>query len=156
MKSSAKVTAVSFVAATALGAAIFMGCTFGSGTVDDTDGGTQNPDSGRNETSTPTDGGPPGDSSACSTPTRTFTIGSEACQACANTKCCGQQQACFGIAGDPDAGTTDCNDYNDCYVAATTPDDIAVCDLAASQGVPAAYQQMLQCLESNCAADCPQ
>src|SRR4051794_31359383 len=46
MNSSAKKTAVSFLATAALGAAVFMGCTVGSGTVDDTDGGKQPPKDG--------------------------------------------------------------------------------------------------------------
>jgi hypothetical protein len=87
MNSSAKKTAVSFLAAAALGAAVFA-CTTTSGTVDDTNGGTRDRDSGTN-----TDDKDSGTGSGGTCESRQVGDFIDAtCQACLDKSCCTELQ----------------------------------------------------------------
>jgi hypothetical protein len=159
MNSSAKTTAVSFLAAMALGAAAFMGCSVESGTVNDTDGGTQNndkdsgsdPDSGTGEeTGTPT---------CASKQQGTFVDAT--CQACLATSCCTQLKTCYDLPGDEAAGKVDCNEYTTCVDQCGTIQDeterescYADCDTTAADGVQVAYEAIITCGKTNCDAEC--
>jgi hypothetical protein len=160
MNSSAKIT-VSFLAAAALGAAVVAGCTVGSGTVNDTDGGTQ----------TTNDSGPSGTDAGGDTGTVTPATCTKKnafkfsdvpkCETCLDTKCCTPQQTCFNIPEDTDAGKIDCNGYVDCIDNCTTTktgteleDCYKQCDDLAGSGVQAAYDAIVTCADTNCQADC--
>lgn len=160
MNSSVKLTALSFLAATALGAVVF-GCTLESGTSDDTDGDTppsQDKDSG-STTDADTDAGsdagetPDSGGGTCeAAPENPF-----ACQECLSANCCAALTECLGIVpGDDDPGL-DCNSYSDC-VGACDADDTAcgdACDAAAAAGVVEAYGKILTCANASCSeADC--
>lgn len=158
MKSSAKLTAVSFFALTALaGASIaFSGCTVTSGKVDDIEGGTGNKDS-----ATPlgdaADGSVP---NACPGNTKE-TIGpivSAACQAKLDSTCCAELVACFGFEiskTDAGAGALDCNGYTDCTdkcnsgPQADRVDCQKGCNLATPQGVQDAYGKIEDCINGH-------
>jgi hypothetical protein len=159
MNSSAKMTAVSFLAAAALGAAVFTGCTVGSGTVDDTDGGTTTPktDSGTSDTGKPdTDGG---GTATCESKQQGDFIDAK-CQACLAGSCCTELKGCFDIAGDVDAGKVDCNDYSTCIDDCGTKPDAereacyADCDTTAADGVQTAYDKITACADTNCKDAC--
>lgn len=172
MNSSAKLTAVTLLAAAALGAAVgTQGCTVTSGTDSDTDGGTSsssgssgNPsgDSGTQPTTdSGTDSGTPTNTCAGNKQSADNGFGPN-CQPCLEQKCCTQLKGCFDIAKD-DAGTTlDCNDYVDCTDAcqkkpageiAACQDD---CDSLAAAGVVKAYDDIVTCGQTSCATECAQ
>jgi hypothetical protein len=159
MKSSAKTTAVSFLAAAALGAAAFLGCSVESGTVDDTDGGTQNndKDSGKTDSGT-TDSG--GETVSTCTDKQKGVFVSETCQACLDTKCCSELTACYTIPSDEATGKVDCNDYDSCIDECSTKGDDQLeacyqdCDDVAATGVQDAYEAIETCGTTNCATEC--
>lgn len=164
MISSAKTTAVSFLAATALGAAVFMGCTVTSGTSNDTDGGTQNnktKDSGPGDGDADTDAGTPEAGSAtCETPQTSF-FQPEACQACLAKSCCLELKNCFNLPGDDGAGKVNCDGFKDCLDdCAKKPEaeqeacNTECTDTLAAPGVEDAYKSIFACAEQSCAADC--
>lgn len=171
MNSSAKTTAISLLAAAALGATIFMGCTVTSGTSDDVDGDTQhnnndNKDASKGDdanTSTPQDDG--GNTATCETKRSSEYIVSPTCQACLDTKCCAEQTTCFAIEAPADESKVDCNDYaacidayfDECSGKATqeeTDQCFEVCDLTAADGVQAAYEAIESCGGTHCAEEC--
>lgn len=163
MNSSAKSTAVSFLAAAALGAAIFTGCTVTSGTVDDVDGGSSNQnntDSGTQDASTEDVNTAP----VCESK-QSGTLVNEECQACLDANCCTELKTCFDIPADENAGTVDCNDYATCIHdvrdecnAKPTQQEIddcfADCDLTAATGVQAAYEAIEECAVTSCSSVC--
>jgi len=166
MNSSAKLFAVTFVAATALGATVLMGgCTVT--TSNDTDGGTTNSSSGSSgsgtdssttsDTGTNTDSGP-----VCDTTKQTqkFAVG---CQTCLESKCCTQLTTCFGLAKEPNK--LDCNGLTECVTTCRadttkTPAEQETCanecaDVDAnSAGVIDAYNNIIECTNQQCATDC--
>ncbi len=163
MNSSAKTTAISLLAAAALGAAVFTGCTVTSGTVDDIDGGTQ-PNKEKDAGATDNDAGetkPDASAATCETKRTSEYIVSATCQACLDAKCCSQQKTCFDIAA-PDESKVNCNDYaaciDDCSGTATTEEELDACygdcDLTAADGVQTAYEAIVSCGVADCAAEC--
>ena len=166
MNSSAKTTTFSFLAAAALGAAVFMGCTVTSGTVDDTDGGTQDndKDGGSNsDTGTPDSGG-----ETCSNTHQTNMFEPAACQSCMESKCCLELDNCFKIPSDEASGKFGCNDFKLCLDDCVKPnedgtekteDEINECytecaDTLAAEGVVTAWQSVTACAEQSCATEC--
>jgi hypothetical protein len=171
MNSSAKTTAVSFLAAVALGAAVLVGCTIESGTVDDTDTGTRpgdkdkdkdsgTPDDKEKDSGTPETGVAP----TCTANQKSVFV-DDKCQACLSTKCCTELKSCFDVPADPAAGTVDCNEYTACIDeyreecnAKPTQDErdecFAICDTTAAAGVKEGYESIVTCAESSCAAEC--
>ncbi|HVH42282.1 MAG TPA: hypothetical protein VM925_08050 [Labilithrix sp.] len=157
MNSSAKITAFSFLAAAALGAAVFTGCTVTSGTVDDTDGGTTNngTDAGtQSETGTGTDSGP-----TCEPPTQGTPFEPAAdCQPCVAANCCAELVGCFSLPG---GDKLDCDGFKECVDSCDTDDCIngagneGSCVNLAAPGVAAAYQAISECGEQKCATQCP-
>src|SRR4051812_13252550 len=117
MTLSAKWTAVSFFALTALGGAtlVFGGCTVTSGKVDDIEGGSGNNTTPDKDSGTPTDSST---HSACPGNTKQPVILiNESCQSALETACCAELTTCFNIVNDQDAaagGTDDCNKYSQC------------------------------------------
>jgi hypothetical protein len=97
MKTSAKITTVTFLAALALGAASLTGgCTVNSTSSTDTDGGTSSSggsSSGGSSGTTTSDGGSDG-GETCDTANQT-TKYPAACQACTENNCCDKISACF-------------------------------------------------------------
>lgn len=174
MNSSAKLTAISFLAASALGAIILTACTVTSGTVDDTDGGSQeDKDSGTGTTSdsgnTTTDSGDTDAGTAtCESKKRAdleLISTSAACQTCLAAKCCTQIQTCFAIPEDTANGKTECNAYSDCIRnCVEDPENDTqekleacftdICDGTAAEGVPAAYINIEQCGNTSCNTEC--
>ncbi len=167
MNSSAKTTTFSFLAAAALGAAVFMGCTVTSGTVDDTDGGTQDndKDGGSNsDTGTPDSGG----GETCSNTHQTNMFEPAACQSCMESKCCLELDNCFKIPSDEASGKFGCNDFKLCLDDCVKPnedgtekteDEINECytgcaDTLAAEGVVTAWQSVTACAEQSCATEC--
>ena len=159
MKSSAKWTAVSFFALTALAGAsvMFAGCTVTSGKVDDIEGGTGNKDSATNPDTNTADGAVP---NACPGNTKE-TVGpivNAACQAKLEAKCCAQLTACFGFdisTTDAGPGALNCNGYTDCTdkcnagPAADRVDCQKGCNLATPQAVQDAYGKIEDCINAN-------
>ena len=164
MNSSAKTTAISLLAAAALGAAVFTGCTVTSGTVDDIDGGTQ-PNKEKDAGATDNDAGnttPDGGGTAtCETKRTSEYIVSAACQACLDANCCAEQKTCFDIVA-PDESKVDCNDYaqciDDCATKSETQEQLdecyADCDLIRADGVQTAYEAIESCAVKDCKAEC--
>ena len=161
MNSSAKMTAISFLAAAALGAVIFTGCTTGSGTVDDTDGGTQtnNKDSG---TTPKTDGGTTdtdsGPAATCESKQQGDFVDAK-CQACLAGACCTELKGCFNAAVDDAGGKLDCNDYSTCINDCTGTEAeleacYTACDGAAADGIAQAYTGIETCATTNCNTEC--
>jgi hypothetical protein len=155
MTLSAKWTAVSFFAMTALaaGSFAFAGCTVTSGTPSNIEGGTGTPtgDSGTAETST-------GDSSTPATcegnKQASGDFKSAACQAALNVDCCTELKGCFNLVIDADAGgaTDNCDTYVKCVDLAqkqpTQADKEAAqkeCDLGAPKSVQDAYDAIVAC-----------
>ncbi len=162
MNSSAKKTTVSLLASVALGAFVFA-CTTGSGTVDDTDGGTvvnRPADSGTNS-----DGGTT-PTNACPTYNGGFTIQNAQCQSCLETNCCSAISTCFDIKSDSaDAGTAGqagCDDYDTCVESCQSSGDeteqatcvAEICDSTAKTGVKEAYEAFQTCRQQSCDAVC--
>jgi len=167
MNSSATLTAVTLLAAAALGVAIgTQGCTTTSSTDTDTDGGSQTSSSGTSGTSgssgtSGTSGSPESSTDTCAgDPGRKDVLVSQDCQTCLDTSCCTQLTACFSIGtADTDAGTKqDCNTYVDCIDTCATDADpdgcYADCDNLAETGVAQAYTDIETCGRSSCAAAC--
>ena len=162
MNSSAKTTVVSFLAAAALGALVFGGCTVttGSGTVDDTDGGTNNNNT-NDADSEDTDSGVPdtGDNGGvCETKQTNFFEPAD-CQTCLNTKCCSELTACFALPADEANAKAECNGFKTCLDDCTAQEDVDACnqecvELVAADGVANAYIAIADCAETNCAAEC--
>lgn len=159
MNSSAQLTAISFLAAAALGAAVFGGCTTTSGIVDDTDGGTPS-----DRTPVDNDSGSQPDASQDAGPKceskQDGILGSEKCQSCLAASCCTELQGCFSIAADADAGKVDCNEYatciNECGTKPEAERDACYedCDLTAADNVANAYNAIVNCKDKNCTTAC--
>lgn len=170
MTLSAKWTAVSFFALTALaaGSFAFAGCSVTSGNPTDSEGGTGNP---------PVDGGGGGDSSKSDAATATCEgnkqtggdLFSPACQAKLNAVCCTELKTCFDIVpAAADGGTADdCNKYSTCLDACTkkadgTPETDAAkisacqddCDTLSEPAVITAYEAIVKCATDKANADC--
>lgn len=175
MTLSAKWTAVSFFALTALAAGTFAfaGCTVTSGSPTDTEGGTgnpPNPDSG-----TGTDSSTGTDSAVAVKCEGNMQSGgdlfSATCQAKLNEVCCAELKGCFNLVVNPtDAGTrgTDnCDKYSACIDLCTkkadgTPETdqakIAACDddcdLGTQPEVQTAYEAIVKCATDKANAEC--
>ncbi len=162
MNSSAKKSALSFLAAAALGAAAIMGCSVstGSGTVDDTDGGTHNndnkdKDAGSDKADTGTD-----TPQTCELPTQTSKVEPAACQTCLEQKCCLEMKNCYALPGDEAGGKVDCDGLKQCLDdCAKDPDTEKDCskgcvDDLAAPGVKDAFASILTCQEQSCNAEC--
>lgn len=174
MNSSAKFTGFWFVAAAALGAAAWIGCTTSSSTSDISDGGVP-PATPPTTTPPPTsngDGGSDGGNGEVCGAEFNFTgdnAGSvePACMTCLSNQCCTELRAC---TSQPFSGsnTYSCHDYftcvNECAPEGATQEEIDqcvidTCDLAAGDAA-ATYkterQKLQDCaLDTNrCAADC--
>jgi hypothetical protein len=174
MTLSAKWTAVSFFALTALAAGTFAfaGCTVTSGNPTDTEGGAgnqPNPDSGVG-----TDGST---GVVCEGNKQTGRpLFSPACQAKLNAVCCTELKTCFDIVLSPVdgglvdggvVGTDNCDKYSDCIDVCTrkadgTPETdtakIAACDLDCDQGtqqpVIDAYDAIVKCATDKANTEC--
>jgi hypothetical protein len=158
MTLSAKWTAVSFFALTALaaGSFAFAGCTVTSGNPTDTEGGTGNP---------PVDGGSgdssKNDSAAATCEGNKQTSGdfvNAACQNALNAACCTELKGCFNLVVDQDAGgaTDDCNTYVKCVDLCRAETDATKaaqcqteCDLGAPKAVQDAYDAITTCATNN-------
>jgi hypothetical protein len=158
MKTSAKITTVTFLAAMALGAAALTGgCTVTSTTSNDVDGGTSSSggsSSGGSSSGSTGDGG--GDASAtCDTSSQT-TKYPAACQTCTENKCCDKITACFGQT--PPDGGVDCNGYAECVSTCEEgTDDTCIdneCKATAPQSVVTAFDILQNCQLTNCEAEC--
>ena len=183
MNASAKVTAV-LLACAALGTAVFSGCTVNSTSNNDTDGGNTSGSSGSTSgdgtsggstsgtTGTGTDGGGTGVpvGTGCAENKQKEGVVSVECQTCLETKCCTELKGCFNVAATGDK--VDCDDYATC--ASKCHDDAAaeadggdpsdletacitdLCNPAAVDGIPAAYDAIIACGEKteNCKDAC--
>lgn len=164
MKTSAKITTVTFLAAMALGAAALTGgCTVTSTTSNDTDGGTSSSggsssggSSSGGSSGTPSDSGT--DSGAtCDNPKQTYKF-PDACQTCLEKNCCSKLNDCFG-QDVGDAGDVDCNTYSSC-ISDCNADPNAdqtcydTCDAATNQALITSYDILTTCGETNCATEC--
>lgn len=152
MTLSAKWSAVSFLAFTALGAAsvAFAGCSVTSGTVNDKEGGTIISPGSDSGTDSATVNACPGNTK------QTFIIQSKECQAAAEVECCTQLKNCFNI--DPattDGGTADdldCNGFFDCTDKCNKgadADKVAcqnLCNLGTPDSIEDAYDAILACV----------
>jgi hypothetical protein len=115
MNSSAKLTAVTLLAAGALGVAAMQGCTVTSGTNSDTDGGSSSGTSGTsgNGTSSGSDSGTGDSGSAtCEGNKQEIPFEPASCQSCMNGACCDKMKTCFDIVK-PDT-EFDCNKLYKC------------------------------------------
>lgn len=169
MTLSAKWTAASFFALTALGAAsfAFAGCTVTSGKVDDIEGGAGNPDTGPKA-----DGGTDGPVvNACPGNTKqTGKFINDACQSALESACCAELTACFNIVPSANAdagGADDCNKYSACIpkcrfkADGKTPetDDKLIaacqddCDALTQKSVITAYEAIVKCTTNNPASN---
>jgi hypothetical protein len=164
MSLSAKWTAVTLFALTALGAgSLAAGCTVTSGDPDNSEGGTGN--NPPTEASTPADtstgdgGGPnkcPGNTQ------QKIVLTSAACQAAMEAECCAEITACFGATidtTDAAAPQADCNIFAECIADCTKKPDgtpetdqqaIAkcqadLCDSSSPTNVQTAYDAMIKC-----------
>lgn len=116
MNSSAKIL-FTLVAAGALGA-VAIACTVGSGTVDDTDGGSSSGASGSTSGSTSSGNAEAGASSSgstsgatsCTTLTYPNAIDSQDCNTCLEQNCCAETSACWNVA-DVQGGAQGCLGY---------------------------------------------
>jgi hypothetical protein len=150
MKFSAKFTTVSFLAAAAIGAGAlaFGGCTVTSGTVNDDGGPTVTPE---NDGGTGTDGST---AATCEGNTQKADLVSADCQACLDTKCCTELKGCFNAPVTSDGGgTDDCNAFSTCisfcYQNAQPGACLDECAAAAGDGIPDAYQGIIDCAKAN-------
>lgn len=171
MNSSATTTTLSFLAAAALGAAMFMGCTITSSTTDDTDGGTRINDTDKDkdkDKDTPEAGAPEGGGEACESPQKT-PFEPAACQSCMESNCCLELKNCFNIGEDTANGKLGCDGFRECIDDCDKPNDDGtektdkqkttcyqeLCsDLIAADGVVTAWQSILACTEQSCKTDC--
>lgn len=154
MSASAKLTAVTFLAAAALGAAIAtQGCTVTSTTINDTDGGTQS--SGGTSGSADGDGGSEGGSSGggqtCNAGEFPTSLNAT-CQACLEQKCCADLKSCFEI--NPGPSLLSCKELADCVNEAKDETEHQACVDSADPLVKDAYGRIVGCADTNCAAEC--
>lgn len=164
MNTSAKLTAVSFLAALALGAAAFTGCTTSSTIDDDTDGGqTGDDDDDDDDAGNGSDTGNNAPACESKQDTSKGILVSETCQTCAEreTNCCAEIKTCFDIAGDPEAGLGDCHYYvegSDECQGKPEGEERETCykDLndTSAPGVQEAYEALVDCAVSKCATEC--
>lgn len=166
MTMSAKWTAVSFFALTALaaGSFAFAGCTVTSGNPDDIEGGTGNPkpDASTGDSSTATDSSTP--PAVCEGNKQTSgDFVNATCQAKLNGECCAELKGCFNLEVDADAGgaTDDCNKYASCVdfarkeaTPAAQQAAQAECDLASPKAVQDAYDAITTCATAKASAEC--
>ena len=161
MTLSAKWTAVSFFALSALaaGSFAFAGCTVTSGTPSDIEGGTPitSTDSGK-ETST-------GDGAVAATCEGNKQTSGDfinaSCQAALNAECCTELKGCFNLVVTSDGGASDdCNTYVKCVdlakKQATQADKEAAqkeCDLGAPKEVQDAYDAIVKCATDHTATN---
>jgi hypothetical protein len=158
MKTSAKITTVTFLAALALGAASLTGgCTVNSTSSTDTDGGTSSSggsSSGGSSGTTTSDGGSDG-GETCDTANQT-TKYPAACQACTENNCCDKISACFDQ--DPGEAGVGCNAYAECVSTCEEgTDDNCIaeqCDIAVAPAVKTAFDILQQCQLTSCEAEC--
>lgn len=168
MTMSAKWTAVSFFAITALaaGSFAFAGCTVTSGNPDDIDGGGGNNNNNNNQDSSA------GDSSTTDSSTPATCEGNKqtsgdfvnaTCQAKLNAVCCAELKGCFNlVVNAADGGASDdCNTYSKCVdlarSQATQADREAAqaeCDLGAPKEVQDAYDAITNCATEKANAEC--
>lgn len=165
MTLSAKWTAVSFFALTALaaGSFAFAGCTVTSGNPTDTEGGTGNPqvDSGTGtDSSTGTDSAVAATCEGNKQGSGDFV--NAACQAALNADCCAELKACFNQVIDPDAGgaTDNCDTFVKCSdLCRKEPDPTkqqqcqTECDLGAPKSIQDAYDAITACATAHPAAN---
>lgn len=157
MKLSRKFTTVSFlaVAATFAGAFAFGGCTVTSGTVDNDGGPPVTPSNGK-------DGGGDGSVAAtCEGNKQKADLVSAECQACLNAQCCTELKGCYNMAvtAADGGGSEDCNAFSECvsfcYQNGQDATCLEECATAAGEGVPAAYQGVIDCAKAKgCGAVC--
>jgi hypothetical protein len=163
MNSSAKLTAV-LLAATALGVAVFSGCTVNSTSDSNTDGGaTSGSSSGGTSGTARNDAGDSGPVLACEGNKQVEGVVSTECQTCLEQNCCAQLKGCFNIEV-PDSGDkVDCETYSACLsqCAEENPNDQKarqdceqVCELSAAEGVSDAYDKIITCGEGSCQTVC--
>ena len=150
MTLSAKWTAVSFLALTAVatGSFAFAGCSVTSGNPTDSEGGTGNP---------PVDSGTKTDSAAATCEGNKQGSGdfvNASCQAALNSVCCTELKGCFNLVVDQDAGgaTDNCDTYVKCVdLCRAEPDATKAaacqneCDLGAPKAVQDAYDAITKC-----------
>lgn len=162
-----KLARLSFFAVAALGAGAFAfaGCSVTTGTVDDNGGNGSNLDSGTQPTEdggSEVDAGDDDASTALCTDNQQVNkpIVSDTCQACLDQGCCTQLTGCFNIAVSEDAGVTplNCDGYAECVAQCASESDPTACyeecDLATTQEIITAYDALVTCGASTCAADC--
>lgn len=163
MKTSAKITTGTFLAAMALGAAsLVVACTVNSTSSTDTDGGTSSSSGGSSGTTsssggssgTVSDGGG-GDGGSCDT-AKQETKYPAACQTCTESKCCDKIGACFNQ--EPGDAGVNCNAYAECVSTCeegSDPNCVAEqCDTIVAPAVKTAFDILEQCQLSNCEAEC--
>ncbi len=173
MKLHVKRSTASFLAAMAFGsgAAVYMGCTVTSGTIDDDNGGTgtrfdAGTDAGDGGTTTTNpDAAPVG--TVCQDLKQKEQLVGDACQACLETTCCAQLKGCYNVVP-PDNTTVDCDTYarcvgpsegggNDCTVLDPAQDagaDCELCRTAAAPGVVEGFNAIFTCASTNCQTEC--
>jgi hypothetical protein len=166
MTMSAKWTAVSFFALTALaaGSVAFAGCTVTSGDPDDIEGGTGNNNPGTDAATSETSTGDSSTAAVCEGNKQTSgDFVNATCQAKLNSVCCAELKGCFNLVVEADAGgaTDDCNKYAACVdFARSQPtqqeqiDAQAECDLSAPKSVQDAYGAIEQCATDKANAEC--
>jgi hypothetical protein len=168
MTTSAKWTTVTFLAASALGAAAFaFGCTVTSGTVDDDGdaGGSSSGDPVSTPPATEDDGGTDAATATCEGNNQDLTKADfdPACQSCLEASCCTELKGCYNQTAEADGGipVDDCNAYTQCILFCNNGDagDPATCqsecDQATTQSIIDAYDAILSCGSANgCAEVC--
>ena len=152
---SAKLTAVSFLAITALaaGSIAFAGCTVTSSPTN-IEGGSGNPPV-TGDSSTGTDSAtPPGAAKCEGNKQASGDFVNAQCQAVLNANCCTELKGCFNLEVDQDAGgaTADCDTYVKCVDLARKQPTMAEqeeaqkeCDLASPKSVQDAYDAIVKC-----------
>jgi hypothetical protein len=164
MTLSAKWTAVSFFALTALaaGSFAFAGCTVTSGSPSNIEGG---PGTTPDSSTTAADSGTGTDAAAPKCEGNMQGSGdfvSPACQAALVADCCTELKGCFNIVVDQDAGgpTDNCDKFVACVDDARkqpTPADQKaaqkLCDLAAPTNIQTAYDAIVACATNHPAAN---
>lgn len=150
MTLSAKWTAVSFLALTAVatGSFAFAGCTATTGSPTDTEGGTGNP---------PVDSGTKTDSATATCEGNKQGSGdfiNATCQAALNAECCTELKGCFNLVIDQDAGgpTDNCDTFVKCSDLCLKETDATKqmacqneCNLSAPQSIQDAYDAITKC-----------